>query len=131
MKISKEARRVSRSLYRACLVDGKLDESRVRLVVSKLTAARPRGVLGILHNLRNLVATELDRSVAIVESAIELDASARSQLQTGLSSKYGRPLALEFKTTPELLGGIRVKVGSDVWDGSVKARLEALKNALA
>ena len=131
MKISKEARRVSRSLYRSCLVDGKLDESRVRLVVSKLTAARPRGVLGILHNLRNLVATELDRSVAIVESAIELDASARSQLQTGLSSKYGRPLALEFKTTPELLGGIRVKVGSDVWDGSVKARLEALKNALA
>lgn len=131
MKISKEARRVSRSLYRACLVDGKLDESRVRLVVSKLTAARPRGVLGILHNLRNLVATELDRSVATVESAIELDASARSQLQTGLSSKYGRPLALEFKTTPELLGGIRVKVGSDVWDGSVKARLEALKNALA
>ncbi len=112
-------------------MDGKLDESRVRLVVSKLTAARPRGVLGILHNLRNLVATELDRSVAIVESAIELDASARSQLQTGLSSKYGRPLALEFKTTPELLGGIRVKVGSDVWDGSVKARLEGLAASLA
>ncbi len=131
MKISKEARRVSRSLYRICVVDGKLDETRVRQVVSKLTASRPRGALGILQNFRNLVATELQRSVAVVESATELDSAARSQLQSGLSTKYGRPLALEFKTDPELLGGIRVKVGSDVWDGSVKARLEALKNALA
>jgi F-type H+-transporting ATPase subunit delta len=49
----------------------------------------------------------------------------------GLNAKYGRHLALDFKITPELLGGIRVKVGSDVWDGSIKARLEALKNALA
>ena len=45
--------------------------------------------------------------------------------------KYGRTLELEFHLNPELLGGIRVRVGSDVWDGSVKARLEALKNALA
>ena len=127
MKISKEARRVSRSLYRSCLVDGRLDESRVRLVVSKLTASRPRGVLGILQNFRNLVATEL----ATVESASELDASTRTQLQSGLNAKYGRPLALEFKTTPELLGGIRIKVGSDVWDGSVKTRPAALQAALA
>ncbi|MBL9142266.1 MAG: F0F1 ATP synthase subunit delta [Verrucomicrobiaceae bacterium] len=131
MKISKEARRVSRSLYRSCLVDGKLDESRVRLVVSKLVASRPRGALGILQNFRNLVATELERSVATVESASDLDSSTRTQLQAGLNAKYGRPLALEFKTTPELLGGIRIKVGSDVWDGSVKARLAALQVALA
>jgi len=131
MKISKEARRVSRSLYRACIANGKLDESRVRLVVNQVAASKPRAYLGILHNFRNLVATELGRSVASVESASDLDASAREQLQVGLNAKYGRHLALDFKITPELLGGIRVKVGSDVWDGSIKARLEALKNALA
>ena len=40
-------------------------------------------------------------------------------------------LILTGQTRPELLGGIRVKVGSDVWDGSVKARLESLKASLA
>ncbi len=130
MKISKEARRVSRSLYRACVADGKLDESRVRLVVNQVAASKPRAYLGILHNFRNLVATELSRSVAVVESANELDSATREQLQSGLSAKYGRKLSLEFKTTPDLLGGLRVKVGSDVWDGSVKARLAALQAAL-
>ena len=131
MKISKEARRVSRSLYRACIANGKLDESRVRLVVNQVAVSKPRAYLGILHNFKNLVATELSRSVAIVESANVLDGVTQCQLQAGLSAKYGRALSLTFTTGPELLGGIRVKVGSDVWDGSVKARLEALKNALA
>jgi len=131
MKISKEARRLSRQLYRVCLTDGKLDDSRVRLVVSMVAASKPRGYIGILDNLKKLVATDLARGVAAVESAIELDASTRAALQAGLASKYGRPLSLQFSILPELLGGIRVKVGSDVWDGSVKARLDALQNALA
>ncbi len=131
MKISKEARRLSRQLFRACLADGKLDESRVRLVVQQVATSRPRGFIGILDNFQRLVANELGRSRALVESATELDAAARTELQTGLSAKYGRPLTLEFAVNPELLGGIRVKVGSDVWDGSVKARLEALKASLS
>jgi F-type H+-transporting ATPase subunit delta len=131
MKISKEARRISRSLYRACIANGQLDESRVRLVVRQVAASKPRAYLGILHNFKSLVATELSRSIATVESATELDSATRAQLQSGLNAKYGRSLSLQFITIPELLGGIRVKVGSDVWDGSVKARLEALKNALA
>lgn len=131
MKISKEARRLSRQLFRVCIVDGKLDESRVRQVVSKVSESKPRGYIGILDNLKNLIAAELSRSVALVESATALDSAEQAQLKAGLSTKYGRPLALQFAVLPELLGGIRVKVGSDVWDGSVKARLEALQNALA
>jgi len=131
MKISKEARRTSRQLARVCLVDGTLDESRVRTVVSKLIESKPRSYIGILKNFQRLIAAEVERNKAVVESATELDGNTRSQLQTSLSQKYGRPLALEFQINPQLLGGIRVKVGSDVWDGSVKARLEALQNALA
>jgi F-type H+-transporting ATPase subunit delta len=131
MKISKEARRVSRSLFRACVVNGKLDESRVRLVVNQVVASKPRGSLGILHNFKSLVANNLASSVAAVESATDLDGATRTQLQSGLNAKYGRELALSFTVNPELLGGIRVKVGSDVWDGSVKARLAALQAALA
>lgn len=131
MKISKEARRSSRQLFKACLVDGKLDESRVRSVVSKVAAAKPRAYMGILNNFSSLVRAEIDRQHAVVESATALDVGMQSNLKVSLSKKYGRELSLEFQVRPELLGGIRVKVGSDVWDGSVKARLEALKASLS
>lgn len=131
MKISKEARRTSRQLFRACIVDGKLDESRVRLVMKQVIQSKPRGYVGILDNFARQIKAELEKQRAIVESATELDAAHHQQLQQSLNAKYGRPLALEFSLNPELLGGIRVRVGSDVWDGSVKARLENLKAQLA
>lgn len=131
MKISKEARRSSRQLFRACLVDGKLDETRVRKVVSSVAQSKPRGFMGILDAFARLVANEVDRQRALVESASALTPATQSDLQVSLSKKYGRTLNLEFQVKPELLGGIRIKVGSDVWDGSVKARLDGLAASLA
>jgi len=131
MKISKEARRTSRQLFRACMADGKLDEARVRTVVSSVSQSKPRGYIAILDAFARLVANEVDRQRAIVESATELTAPVQSELQSSLSKKYARPLSLEFHVNPSLLGGIRVKVGSDVWDGSVKARLSALSASLS
>ncbi|TDU64601.1 F-type H+-transporting ATPase subunit delta [Prosthecobacter fusiformis] len=131
MKISKEVRRTSRQLFRVCLVDGKLDESRVRLVVNKIITSKPRGYLGMLDAFASLIRHETEGQRAIVESATFLTADIQAGLKSSLSQKYGRELALEFHINPDLLGGIRVKVGSDVWDGSVKARLEALKASLS
>lgn len=131
MKITKEARRTSRQLFRACMVNGKLDESSVRKVVSTVASSKPRGYIGILDAFARLVANEVDRQRAAVESASPLSPATQTELQASLSKKYGRPLTLDFSVNPELLGGIRVKVGSDVWDGSVKARLKALSDSLA
>lgn len=131
MKISKEARRTSRQLFRACMVDGKLDESRVRTVVNGVASSKPRGYIGMLDAFARLVANEVSRQRALVESASALTPGTQSELQASLSKKYGRQLTLDFSVNPELLGGIRVKVGSDVWDGSVKARLEGLAASLA
>jgi F-type H+-transporting ATPase subunit delta len=131
MKISKEARRTSRQLFRACMVDGKLDESRVRTVVNGVASSKPRGYIGMLDAFARLVANEVSRQRALVESASALTPATQSELQASLSKKYGRQLTLDFSVNPELLGGIRVKVGSDVWDGSVKARLEGLAASLA
>ena len=131
MKISKEARRTSRQLFRVCMVDGKLDESRVRTVVSGIASSKPRGYIGMLDAFSRLVANEVDRQRALVESGSALAPATQTELQASLSKKYGRQLTLDFSVNPELLGGIRVKVGSDVWDGSVKARLEGLAASLA
>ncbi|SKA88596.1 F-type H+-transporting ATPase subunit delta [Prosthecobacter debontii] len=131
MKISKEVRRTARQLFRVCLVNGKLDESRVRLVVNQITTSKPRGYLAMLDSFAGLVRHEVESQRAVVESATFLTDDIQSNLKASLSEKYGRELTLEFHIKPELLGGIRVKVGSDVWDGSVKARLEALKASLS
>jgi F-type H+-transporting ATPase subunit delta len=131
MKISKEARRSSRQLFRACMVDGKLDEARVRKVVSSVAQSKPRGFMAILDAFARLVSNEVNRQRAQVESASALAPATQTELQASLSKKYGRQLTLDFSVNPELLGGIRVKVGSDVWDGSVKARLESLAASLA
>lgn len=131
MKISKEARRTSRQLFRVCLVDGKLDENRVRQVVQKISESKPRGYIAILDAFVSQVRAEVESKRAIVESATPLETELQNNLAAGLSRKYGRELALEYQVKPELLGGIRVKVGSDVWDGTVKARLEALKASLS
>lgn len=131
MKISKEARRTSRQLFRACFAGGKLDEARVRSVVRMLSERKPRGFIAILESLARLVRSEIERQSAFVESATPLSADLQAQLRTSLARKYGRELALQFQVRPELLGGIRVQVGSDVWDGSIRARLDNLKTSLS
>ena len=50
-------------------------------------------------------------------------------MKGSLAEKYGDDLSFEFKVNPGLLGGMRVRVGNDVWDGSVKTRLDRLSNS--
>ena len=126
MKQSRKARRAARQLYQLCLVDGLLDDGRVRLVARRVAASGRRGALPILSGFRRLVRLERDRHTAIVESAEPLAGSVRDAVQDGLARVYGRGLETSFGQNPALIGGMRIKVGSDVYDGTVRARLAAL-----
>jgi F-type H+-transporting ATPase subunit delta len=126
MRISKQARRDAKRLFRACLVSGLLDEAKARDAVRRVVVARPRGALGILTHFQRLVKLEQERRSALVESAVPLGADLQAGAQSSLSRIYGAGLAFTFRHNPNLIGGMRVKVGSDVYDGSVQARLNAL-----
>jgi len=126
MRISKQARRDAKQLFRTCLVNGVLDEAKVRDLVQKVVTVKPRGYFAILSHFHRLVKLELDRRAARVESAVPLGAELQADVQTSLERLYGPGLAFTFRHNPELIGGLRVKVGSDVCDGSVRARLDAL-----
>ena len=89
----------------------------------------PRGWQAILHELKRLIRLEMERRQVLVESAKTLDDPSQNRVKASLSRQYGDDLTFEFKVTPELLGGMRVRVGNDVWDGSVKTRLERLSNS--
>ena len=130
MKISKDAARAARQLLRLSHKDGRLDGDIIKEITSRISAAKPRDYLAMLQEYSRLLRLEVGKLEALVESAIELGAQAGNDLVNDLRAKYGEELKAEFKVNPELLGGMRVKVGSDVWDGSVRARLNALKNKL-
>jgi F-type H+-transporting ATPase subunit delta len=129
MKISKQARSDAKQLFRSCVNNGLLDESRVRQAVQAVVAGKPRGYVAILSQLQRLVKMDLDRRLAKVESAVTLSAEQENVVKTDLNRKYGAGLNISFAQNPALLGGLRVQVGSDVYDGSVRARLEALREA--
>lgn len=129
MKISKQARRDAKQLFRSCVNNGMLDEDRVRKAVQAVIAGKPRGYAGILSQFTRLVKLEQDRRTARVESAVPLTPDQQSKVQADLAKKYGAGLNLIYSQNPALLGGLRIQVGSDVYDGSVRARLEALSES--
>lgn len=70
-------------------------------------------------------------SDAVVHSAFAIEGAALKDLQAVLEKRFGRKLSLKVELDPELIGGIRVVVGDEVLDTSVKARLEQMKVALS
>jgi F-type H+-transporting ATPase subunit delta len=129
MKISKPARRDAKQLFRSCLVDGLLDEKRVRQVVQAIIARKPRGYSGILSHFHRLVKSDVERRTARVESAAPLAAALQGRVKEQLNRLYGAGLAISFAENHALIGGLRIKAGSDVYDGSVQARLNALADS--
>ena len=125
MRSPREARKTARSLFRGCLTGGRLDATRVRAVTEVVARDQQRGYLGILQVFSRLVL-ELERRHAVIESATSLSESAMQEVCDEITRTHGDDLTFETAVRPYLIGGLRVRVGSDVWDGSVRARLEAL-----
>jgi F-type H+-transporting ATPase subunit delta len=130
MKISREARRLARELFRLSLVNGRIDANRVSEISKHLIAERPRGYVQTLKEVSRLIRLELDKRHAIIESATPLDATSADNIAKTLKLKFGDDITTEFRASPDLLGGLRVKLGSDVWDGSIANRLSEFSHQL-
>jgi F-type H+-transporting ATPase subunit delta len=130
MKIPREAQRLSRQLFRACQVDGRLDEERVRTLVKALVEKKPRHHAAVLHRLKTLVEIDVARQTFSVDSAVPI-ADEGAAIFADLEQKFGKPLATRYGVDPTLLGGVRIQVGSNVWDGSVRQRLRSLQAVAA
>ncbi len=129
MKISKQAQRDARQLFRSCLVNGLLDENRVRELIGLLSAKKPRGYVEILARLHRLVKLETQRCSARVESATPLSAESQAGVTNRIQQLYGNGVTIAFGQNAALIGGLRIQVGSDLYDGSVKTRLEKLEQS--
>jgi F-type H+-transporting ATPase subunit delta len=129
MKTTKQAKREATRLFRLCLVNGSLDEGRVRQVVQRAMEGKRRGYFTLLSYFHRLVRLDRARHTADVESAVPLPADLQASVQADLQSVYGRGINILFAHRPALIGGMRIKVGSDVYDRSVRSRLAALERS--
>ncbi len=127
MKTTRQIKREAKRMFHLCLVNGLLDEDRTRQVVQRIIDDKRRGGLVLLAYFQRLVKLDRARHTAKVESATPLATDFRERIEAGLTRIYGPGLRASFVQNRELIGGMRIKVGSDVYDGSVRARLAELE----
>ena len=106
MKISKEARKLSKRMFNGSFSDGKLDGAKVSAIARTVIDQKPRKYTEILKNYQRLIRVEVAKRHAVIESAAELANDMRNQLLGTLRAKYGADLTTEFKVSPELIGGL-------------------------
>ena len=129
MKISKLALREARQLFRSCRVNGLPDENRIRLAVKLLSEKKPRGYVEILERLHRLVELDLEQRTVRVESAQPLAAEQQNTVTGEILAKYGNGMNISFGQNPALIGGLRIQAGSDLYDGSIRTRLQKLEES--
>ena len=129
MMSKRQALRQAKQLFRLCLVDGLLDGDRASQVVHYVTNAGYRACPAILRQFLRLVKLDRARHTANLESAAPLPTDLLAVIQQGMARRYGPGLTTAVTVIPALIGGIRIQVGSDVYDGSVRGGLAALERS--
>jgi F-type H+-transporting ATPase subunit delta len=127
MQIPKEARRKARELFDAALdANGRPDTSKALSIADLLVKSAPRHSLQILKEFTRLIRLESAKHHAVIESAAPVDDSTRASILKSLEKRDGGTVTLETKVDPSLIGGSRIRLGSEVWDATVVSRLNAL-----
>ena len=129
MKISKQSRRDGKTLFNACRVNGVIDEGKVRQALAQVVVRKPRGYVATLHHFHRLVKLDLARRTALVESATPLAPALQESVRTHLTATHGSGVNISFKVNAAVIGGMKVRIGSNIYDGTVAGRLAALEDS--
>ncbi|HEX6356330.1 F0F1 ATP synthase subunit delta [Actinophytocola sp.] len=113
------------------LIGEKADAVSVRLVEQLVTTPRGRTLVGGLGELAAEAAKRRERSVAYVVSPVPLTEQQEERLSATLTRIYARPIALHVEVDPDIQGGLVIKVGDEVIDGSATSRIDELRRRFA
>jgi len=127
MTTIRKAAREAKQLWRLCFVDGSLDAGRVRQAVDAVIGSGRAGRLLVLGTFLRFLKRDRAEHTARVQSAVPLDPSARAVIENGLARRYGHAMDTSFDVEPALIAGVRLRAAHDVYDDSVRARLQALE----
>lgn len=128
IRTTAQAKRKARQLFRFCVINGRLDRHRARHVVSIVLKSRRRGYYLLLKEFERLVKLDSAAHGARIESAIPLPPLFQDIVTGKIQDTYG-PATMSFAHDPHLIGGMRIRIGDDVYDGTVQAKLTKLKTS--
>uniref|UniRef100_A0AAU3GSD1 ATP synthase subunit delta n=1 Tax=Streptomyces sp. NBC_01401 TaxID=2903854 RepID=A0AAU3GSD1_9ACTN len=113
------------------LLGGKAQPVTERVITRLVTQPRGRSLEAGLDSLSRLAAERRDRMVAVVTSAVPLSDRQKQRLGAALAKIYGRQMHLNLDVDPEVLGGISVRVGDEVINGTIAERLDEVTRRMA
>jgi F-type H+-transporting ATPase subunit delta len=113
------------------LLDGKVQPTTKRIIDELVINPRGRTLEDGLEDFADLAADVRSRSLATVTTAIDLDAAQRERLASSLSAQLGRAVQLQIEVDPSIIGGVVVRVGDEVIDGSTRHRLVEARRHLS
>ncbi len=112
------------------VLDGKVRPATLRLVTEAVANPRGRNIDHALEDFGRLAADRRSRLIAEVWSALPLTDEQQEQLTASLSRTYGRDIQLQVTVDPHLLGGVTVRVGEEVIDGSIAHRIDIARRRI-
>ncbi|MFD9776308.1 F0F1 ATP synthase subunit delta [[Kitasatospora] papulosa] len=128
---NKSATCSAKSALLRSLLGGKAQPVTERVITRLVTQPRGRSLEAGLDSLSRLAAERRDRMVAVVTSAVPLSDRQKQRLGAALAKIYGRQMHLNLDVDPEVLGGISVRVGDEVINGTIAERLEEVTRRMA
>jgi F-type H+-transporting ATPase subunit delta len=114
----------------ADLLEGRVSRRAAALVDLLVELNEGHDIDTVLKEWAGAAAARRDRVVAEVRSAVELDAQRRARLAEALARVLGKPVVLQVTVDEAILGSVVVRVGDELFDGSVRSRLEQAREAL-
>jgi F-type H+-transporting ATPase subunit delta len=126
MAANKQTKLLAKQLFKLSVVNGAVSPEQVAGVLGWIEKHQPRQSLALLKAYHHRIQIELAKSQAVVEHAGPVSDATLKQIESAMSKKYARPIAASAKPAPQLLAGLRVRVGSDVYESTVAGQLSSL-----
>ncbi|MDI1320041.1 MAG: F0F1 ATP synthase subunit delta [bacterium] len=130
MRGNKKTKLLAKRLFKLSVVNGVISPEQVTGVLGYLEKTAPRQGLALLKLYHRAIAAEFAKSRALVEHAGPVTAATLQAIEAAMSKKYSRVVTATAAPNPKLLAGLRVRVGSDVYESSVSGQLAALSSAV-
>jgi F-type H+-transporting ATPase subunit delta len=112
------------------LLTGKASDETLLLVRQLIARGRAHDLDRALAGMAAMAAARRGRVVAEVRSAVELDEGRRQRLAAALQEAVGRPVELHLVLDPTVVGSLAVRVGDELYDGTVRRQLETARERL-
>lgn len=129
MTANKQIRQTAKALLQMSLEGEEVSSERVGAVLAALESRPPRNYRAVLRDYLALVRKHLARNQAKVEHAGTFPDDLLASIEATLSAQYGRPVTAVAVPNQDLIAGWRIRIGSDVYDSSIKNHLNQMARA--